>query len=377
MSTSTLVVPLAEPLPSVLAVGAWLKNTVCLIQKAQAQLSPCLGDLNNAEACIAHETAVNEFLQKSATSSPVAAVAHDLHPDFYSTRHALQLAKRMDIPSVAVQHHHAHIAAVCAEHGINEPVLGLALDGVGLGADHTAWGGELLRVERNDFERLGHFIPIPLAGGDHAAREPWRMAAGVMHLLGRNADIELRFSREPAAITVSRMLERGIHVPASSGAGRLFDAAAAVLGICTRMEYDAQAPILLERAATQYIHAHGWPEAKAEHWQLGSDRQLNLLPLFSVLLEETVPQRGAAYFHAALAAALTQWVIEAHRTTGISRIVFGGGCFANSLLADRLQQNLTDENFTVFQAERLPPGDAAIALGQAWVAAHRLAREEH
>ena len=225
---------------------------------------------------------------------------------------------------------------------------------MGLGADHTAWGGELLRVERNDFERLGHFLPIPLAGGDLAAREPWRMAAGVMHLLGRNADIELRFSREPAAATVSRMLERGIHVPASSGAGRLFDAAAAVLGICTRMEYDAQAPILLERAATQYIHAHGWPEAKAEHWQLGSEHPLNLLPLFSGLLKDAV-----------LAAALTQWVVEAHRTTGISRIVFGGGCFANRLLADRLQQNLTDGNFTVFQAERLPPGDAAIALGQA------------
>ena len=115
MSTSTLVVPLAEPLPSVLAVGAWLKNTVCLIQKAQAQLSPCLGDLNSAEVCIAHETAVNEFLQKSAMSSPVAAVAHDLHPDFHSTRAALAFATERGLPAIAVQHHHAHIAAVMAE----------------------------------------------------------------------------------------------------------------------------------------------------------------------------------------------------------------------------------------------------------------------
>lgn len=359
--------------PPILAVGAWLKNTVCFANQSEALLSPTVGDLNSAEACRAHEQTITRLLQL-CTVSPLA-IAHDWHPDFYSTRFALQLSAELGVEPIAVQHHHAHIAAVCAEFGLTEPVLGLALDGIGLGTDGDAWGGELLHVDGDRFERLGHFLPLPLAGGDAAAHEPWRMAAGVLHALKRTEEIQVRYGHEPAAETVQRMLDKRINAPLSSSAGRVFDAAAALLGVCLRMRFEAEAPILLEQAATRYIAEKGWPEIATDMWCI-RDGILNLLPLLESLIDEPDTELGAARFHAGFVAALADWLGRHAEMTGISRIVLSGGCFANRLLVQRLPELLHRSGMQVQLPKRISAGDAGIALGQAWVAAHRLLRRK-
>jgi len=164
--------------PSVLACGAWLKNTICLTQNNQAYISPLVGDLSTIDARSRLDKTVQRMCREY--SAQPAVVAHDLHPDFYSTQFAHAFAQQLNIPTLAVQHHHAHIAAVCAEHHLSQPVLGLALDGIGLGIDNTPWGGELLWVDGARFKRLGHLTTLALPGGDRAAQEPWRMAAAAL-----------------------------------------------------------------------------------------------------------------------------------------------------------------------------------------------------
>jgi len=214
--------------PSVAAVGGYFKNTVCVTRGDEAFVSQHIGDLDNAPTCAALVDAV-EHLRSILAIEP-RIVAHDLHPDFFSTRHAARLARRLDARLIGVQHHHAHVAAVLAEHPQTAPALGLALDGVGLGSGGGAWGGELLRVDGTRFERLGHLAPLRLPGGDIAAREPWRMAAAALARCGRSAEITPRFADEPAAPTVVAMLARGVNAPDTSSMGRWFDAAAGVLG---------------------------------------------------------------------------------------------------------------------------------------------------
>lgn len=354
--------------PPVLAAGAWFKNALCAVRDGEARMSPVVGDLNTSDACIAHEAAATELLDWLGTP---AAIAHDLHPDFHSSRHAAELAVRLGVPAIAVQHHHAHIASVCAEHGHEGPVIGLALDGVGLGTDNTPWGGELLRVDGARFERLGHLEPLALPGGDRAAREPWRMAAAVLHDLRRGGEIAGRYAGEAAATTVLTMLERDINCPRTSSAGRLFDAASGLLGLCLKMEMDAEAAIKLEQAATQRISTEGWPVAMIDGWQYDAGR-LDLRPLLGRLADATDAAAGAALFHATLVAALGEWTAEAAVTANLKTIAVGGGCFFNRLLAAGLRDNLEQRGLTVLAPIKLVPGDAGLALGQAWVAMHSL-----
>ena len=360
------VIRLPRAVKPVLALGAWFKNTVCIASGQQAFISKTSGDLDNPDACRAHEATARLLLEWHGEKP--AAIAHDLHPDFHSTRFAAQLAAELDVPLIAVQHHHAHIAAITAEHQIDAPVLGLALDGIGLGTDGSAWGGELLRVDGAAFERIGHLRPLPLPGGDRAAREPWRMAAAVLHELGRNEEIARRYANEPAAATVATMLQRGLNCPRTSSTGRVFDAAAGLLGLCHKMEFEAQAAIALEQAATHYIAAHGAPQVLANGWQIDQNGQLDLLPLFAHLTDTTDAGQGAAIFHATLIAALTDWVTQAAQRSGIKTIAFGGGCFSNKLLSAGLRERLDGAGLKVLTAKLVQPGDTAIALGQAWVA---------
>jgi len=263
---------------------------------------------------------------------------------------------------VAVQHHAAHIAAVMAEHQIRGPVLGLALDGVGLGSDGSAWGGELLRVHEDGFERLAHLRELPLPGGDRAAREPWRMAASVLHALGRTDEIPMRFDH-PAASTVQQMLRQNVHCPTTSSMGRWFDAAAGLLGVRTRQSFEGQAPMLLEGLASR----HGAVEARTGGYRLDAGN-LDLLPLAAALIDEIDAGRGAALFHATLVEALAHWCLSHARAQRLGTVVFGGGCFMNGLLARGLRARLRAEGLAVAEAIQAPPNDGGISLGQAWSA---------
>lgn len=353
--------------PSVLALGAYLNNALCLTRGDEAFLSAHIGDLENAATCTALDDTA-DHLQTILAVQP-EALACDLHPDFHSTRLAGELAERLDLPLVQVQHHHAHIAATLAEHGHRGPALGLALDGVGLGEDGTAWGGELLRVDGPDFERLGHLAPLPLPGGDRAAREPWRMAAAALHRMGRGREIARRFRDEKAAQMLEALLAKGgASCPPTSSMGRYFDAAAGLLDICRRLSFEGQAAMQLEGLAESYGPCLAVPGA----WTLDADGVLDLLPLLELLIGEPDAARGAARFHATLAAALEAWVMQAVTRSGISTLALGGGCFNNRLLASALALRLRPRGIRVLAPRQAPPGDGGIALGQAWVAIQTL-----
>jgi hydrogenase maturation protein HypF len=351
--------------PSVLATGAWLKNTICVTRGDEAFLSPHVGDLDNAATCAAL-VEMAEHLCAVVDVKP-QAVAHDLHPDFYSTRFALEFASLRSLPVHAVQHHHAHVAAVAAEHGIDEPLLGLALDGVGLGTDRSAWGGELLRVDGAAFERLGRMAPLAMPGGDIAAREPWRMAAAALHRIGQGAQIERRFAARPAAAAVAGMLARDLRCPPTSSMGRWFDAAAALLGVRELSAYEGQAPMLLEALAASSEPGAadpGWDESV----RVLADGTLDPTPLIASLASADDARHAALCFHRALAAGLARWVAQAAESTGLRTVALAGGCFLNALLTALLVPRLTTLGLRVLEARQAPPNDGGIALGQAWVA---------
>lgn len=373
-----------------LACGAWLKNAACLLtEDGQPVWSPPHGDLSDPAACAALEASAHRLL--AAHGQPVAAVAHDLHPDFFSTRLALRLAAELGVPAIGVQHHHAHIAAVLAEHGMHSadgaetapeigqvigPVIGLALDGVGLGTDGTAWGGELLWVDGANWLRLGHLTPLALPGGDRAAREPWRMAASALHALGRNPDITPRFAPvvgHSLAAGVQQMLARGLNCPPTSSAGRWFDAAAGALGLCVRQTEEAEAAIALEQAAHRALLRQPDlpPLAGAA---IDSQNRLDLRGLVPHLLaaqatgSATEVDAAAAGFHLALADALADWAHRAARQHGCATVCLGGGCFFNRILCERVTARLQSAGLTVLRPQAHSCGDAGLALGQAWVA---------
>ena len=271
------------------------------------------------------------------------------------------------MPLIAVQHHHAHTAAVLAEHSVDEPVVGLALDGVGLGSDGGAWGGELLRVDGARFARISSLRPLAMPGGDRAAREPWRMAAAALHALGRGEEIAARFVGQPAASGMAQLIARGSgNTLPTSSLGRAFDAAAGLLGIQTRNSYEAQAAMRLESLAERY----GAVDPLRDGWRIGDDGSLDLRPLYRILADQDCidPGHGAALFHATLAMALADWVENAARSAGLTTVACGGGCFLNQILAQRLTTQLEQRGLRVLAARQLPPNDGGLSLGQAWVA---------
>lgn len=366
-------------LPAVLACGAWLKNAACLLEDGQPHWSPLHGDLGDPAACVALERSLDALLAQSGV--PLQAVAHDLHPDFHSSRLAVALAERLGVPAVGVQHHHAHIAAVMAEHGLTEPVVGLALDGVGLGTDGLAWGGELLWVAPGDWRRLGHLWPLRLAGGDTAAREPWRMAAAVLRVLGRGDEIEPRFAPavgQAAARTVARMLDTGLNSPPTTSTGRWFDAAAGALGLSVRQSHEAEAAIALETAAKRWCAQHGEPSLDVDAPAACSE-QLDLRPLVASLFGTPTDavDAAAARFHFELADALAQWALEAARATGVDTVCLGGGCFMNALLTRRVTLRLQRRGLRVLRPQSTSCGDAGLAWGQAWAVAQQILIAPH
>jgi hydrogenase maturation protein HypF len=353
---------LAASGPPVLALGGWFKNTVCVTRGDEAFVSQHVGDLDNAPTCSALDEAVAHLLHILQVTP--AVIAHDRHPDFYSTRLAARLAAQIGASLHAVQHHHAHIAALLAEHRVQHPVLGLAMDGVGLGDDGAAWGGELLRVDGASCTRLGRLRPLRLPGGDRAAREPWRMAAAALTLAGRGDTVATRFADEPAAAMVATLLERGLHSPPTSSLGRWFDAAAGLLGVQRRMAFEGQAAMLLEGLAER----HGAVCADPTLTKITADNALDLSALALRLADEPDAGRGAALFHATLVEALADWAARAAQVQGLTTVACGGGCFLNALLAGGLRNALAARGLTMLEALAVPPNDGGLSLGQAWVA---------
>ncbi len=348
-------IKLARPVPPILAVGAYLKNTICVTRGREAFVSQHIGDLDNVRAIHFFEESVRHLLDILAVEP--CAVAHDLHPDFPSTRFALDLG----ISTVAVQHHHAHVAAVAAEHGVDEPCLGVALDGFGLGPGAKNWGGELLWVNGGQWRRVGHLKPLPQPGGDVVARQPWRMGAAALHALGRGGEIASRYHSQAGAAVIAQMLENNVNTPLSSSCGRLFDAACGLLGVVPEAGFEGHAPMVLEGLVSQ-------PTANRDGWRLANG-VLDLLPLLEQLIDQDA-QYGAELFHGTLIDALTSWIQSIAMESGCQVIALSGGCLLNQVLADGLLKSLQRSGLNPLLPRRLPPNDGAISLGQAWVAAH-------
>jgi len=342
---AALPLPVSAPRP-IVAAGAELKSTFCVARRGAAFLSPHLGDLDSDLAYRAYVSDLELYLEMLDVRPDV--IAHDLHPEYLATKWALE----QDAELVAVQHHHAHAAACLAEHGERGPALALVFDGTGYGTDETLWGGELLRADLCEFERLAHLDPVPLPGGEAAIREPWRVAAAYLERAGRPVPWA-RWS------VVRESLK--VNAPLSSGMGRLFDAVAAILGVRERVTYEGQAAIELEQLAGETVAAP-YP------WRFGDGATL-VGAVHDDIAAGRPREEIAAAFHEAVASAAAAACAEAEAPR---TVVLSGGSFQNVRLLGSTVSRLETLGFRVLSHRRVPPNDAGISYGQAAVAASRL-----
>jgi hydrogenase maturation protein HypF len=369
--------------PHVLAMGAELKSTFCLLRDGEAVLSQHIGDLEDAATHADYRAALALYRQLYAHKPAVVAV--DRHPDYLSTQWGRATAAAEGLALCEVQHHHAHVAACLAEHGVprsHSQVLAIVLDGLGLGDDGSLWGGEFLACDYRSFERLAHFAPVALLGGAKAMREPWRNALahfdrfiGWNEVVARYPDLDIvrQLAGKPLA-PLKKMLETGLNAPPSSSAGRLFDAVAATLGVCAEAtSYEGQAAIELEALAQrgQDAAGEGYPIDVTE----GAPIVIGWGPLWRALLEDLA--RGtpraviAARFHAGLASGLARIGVHLAARCGLERAVLSGGVFQNRILLQGVARALRKSGIDVLTPQRVPANDGGIALGQAVIAAAR------
>jgi hydrogenase maturation protein HypF len=328
---------------SLVAVGAELKSTFCVVRGRDAFLSPHLGDLDSEQAYRAFRTDLELYLEMLGVEA--AAIAHDLHPEYLSTKWALE----QDVELVGVQHHHAHAAACLAEHGETGPALALVFDGTGYGTDGTLWGGELLRCDLAGFERVSHLDPVPLPGGEAAIREPWRVAAVHLERAGEPVPWE-RWKTVRASLRVN--------APLSSGMGRLFDAVAALLGVRESVSYEGQAAIELEQLA-------GTTPAQPFAWRFGDTTGL-VAACSAALRAGRPPAEIAAAFQETVAAGAAAACGDAAEPP---LVVLSGGTFQNLRLLEATRSRLEADGFRVLAHRLVPPNDGGISYGQAAVAA--------
>jgi len=355
----------------VLAVGPELKNTVCLLKEDRGFLSPHIGDLENL-AAFEFFTESIATLQEVLECMP-AVVAHDLHPGYFST----DWARKQDATLVGVQHHHAHLAAVMAEHGRSEKTLGLIMDGTGYGTDGTIWGGEILAGDLRDFERLGHLETVPLPGGDAAVRAPWRTAVSYLrHTFGEDLP-DLPWLADHPVAPVLEMLAKGVNSPLTSSCGRLFDAVAALTGRWSEARYEAQAAIELMALTDADAVAAAAPLTEELEVRGGAPFVLPtggvIRGAVAALQEGADPAQLSARFHRTLIDLLIVAARAGRERTGLETVALGGGVFQNEILLQGLTAALGGEGFTVLGPRLLPANDGAISLGQAVVARARLA----
>ena len=378
-------------LPNILACGPGLKNTFGLGRDQGVLVSQHIGDLDNLASYEFYQESI-EHCQKVFQFEP-EVVACDLHPDYMSSRYAV----KTQLPLYQVQHHHAHAVSVMAEHGIDEPVLAVILDGSGLGDDGTIWGGEILQAELTTYQRLAHLGQLHLPGGDAAAIEPWRMGlAALFHCFGVDG---ITFDRLPATLrqedhgklqVIASMLKSGFNSPVTSSCGRLFDAIASLLGVRQRISFEGQAAMELEalakRARTSSWTQDIWPNSHTYFSTLLFEKN-GILEISSAEFVKTIldgMKRGEArsslalQFHTMLIRSITRIIEILSLQTGIHKVVLAGGCMQNSLLLEGLFHTIQTLHLNVYTGKSLPLNDGAIAFGQTIIGGLRhVSRNSH
>lgn len=358
-------IELAKPVAPILACGGDLKSAFCLTQDRQAFVSAHIGDLENLSTYRYFSDSVKHY--ESLFHIQPQWIAHDLHPEYLSSQYAMT----RDLPRIGIQHHHAHIASVLAEHSLDEPVLGVAFDGTGYGTDGTIWGGEFLVADSNHFSRAAHLLPLPLPGSSLAIRHPWRISAFILHELygDRLASINLPFTHAlppewPAIVKAARL---GIQSPLTSSAGRLFDAAAALLSLRRSAHYEGQAAIELEMAA-------GTNKGEILPYKIieGYPKRLDFFPVFDAMVRKLLSGEDighlAASFHVTLAHASLDTLLRIKKDTGLTKVALSGGVFQNLRLLEELTTLLEKSAFEVYRHRLVPPNDGGLALGQTLIA---------
>jgi hydrogenase maturation protein HypF len=367
-------VKLAFPLESILACGGELKNTFCLTRGSYAFMSHHIGDLENLETLRSFEEGIEHF--KNLFSIKPKVVAYDLHPDYLSTKYALSLP---DARKIGVQHHHAHIGSVMADNGIEGDVIGVSFDGTGFGLDGTIWGGEFLKCNLTDFERLAHIRKIPMPGSSMAIKEPWRMAMVYLaEAFGERAEtLEIDFVRRmdfQKWDILKKMIEKKLNSPLTSSMGRLFDAVSSLLSVRDRVHYEGQAAVELEMIAE-----HGVEEAYPFQIQQGEkpwviDSTDIVRGIVLDLMHGILPSHISGKFHGTIARLILETCIQIRSDEGLKRVALGGGVFQNMLLLSMVFEKLRASGFEVFIHRQVPSNDGGISLGQAVIAHMRCFR---
>jgi hydrogenase maturation protein HypF len=359
---------LNKKVPSILACGAELKNTICLTKGNHAFLSQHIGDLENLASYEFFQLTIRH-MKRTLDINP-EIIAFDLHPDYLSTRYA---EEQQDIQKIQVQHHHAHIVSAMAENMLDGPVIGLSFDGTGYGSDGTIWGGEILFAEIEKFSRAAHFAYVPMPGSAAAIKEPWRMALSYLYdAFGEGFwDLDLpilkRIDHNKIKIIVE-MISKQINSPHTSSLGRLFDGIAAITGIRNHVVFEGQAAMELEMLAGKTAN-----EIYDYTWESGEIYQIKTEPIIRGIVDDMQtgfsPAEISGKFHQTLINMFTRLCGLIREDTGLSRVVLSGGVFQNSILLSGLIKALKEKNFQVFTHSKVPANDGGISLGQAMVAA--------
>jgi hydrogenase maturation protein HypF len=367
--------PMECPAP-ILAVGAQMKSTFALGRDRQAVLSQHMGDLDHFEAARAFERDIT--LYEELFSVRPECIAHDLHPDYTSTRYAMKRANRDGIPTLGVQHHHAHMASCMAEHGLTGLVLGVIWDGTGYGSDGNIWGGEFFVGDAKSFRRFAHLRYVGLPGGEKAVRDPWRVA--VAHLVDAGLacpSLERRIA--PASMkTVRQMIDRRFNTPMASSAGRLFDAVASLIGIRDFVSYEGYAAIQMEQFAASMADDQTYPFEIIRPANISAPMEIDTRPMIRAIANEAEKPgsvaRSAIRFHRTLIKLISLVITEAGKVYGDLPVVLSGGVFMNAILASGVNEELASQGFHVYQHRLVPPNDGGISLGQMAVAAVQMTR---
>jgi hydrogenase maturation protein HypF len=374
----------APAVAPVLALGAHLKNTFCIVRDGRAFVGPHIGDLDDPQSLRHQDEALTTYLRLFRTAP--ATVAADLHPDYASTHIAQRWWEEGTQPA-QVQHHHAHIASVMAEHGLRGRVIGVAFDGTGFGEDGTVWGGELLLCDETGFHRAGHLAPVVQPGGDRCAREGWRMAIAYLRAAGLDdGEVPAWFpDRDDAPDErrwrlVGRLAGVGgtAAAPITTSAGRLFDAVASLLGVAHISSFEAAAAMRLE-ALARTVTAGSVAAIPVRRG--GPSLVLDTVALVAELVEQRRSGRDAAglaaVFHESLAAAVADACADLAETAAVRRVALSGGVFQNALLLARTSALLRERSLSVYANHAVPANDGGVSLGQAFVAASRAASDSN